>query len=93
MLGYNPQEGVGEPATYEEALAAAELMGMDKPEDPMWTDETIVTTYDYYNMNLGWDGDGNGFYLMVYPGLGVNLPYNHYPENVTIFYNIIPSQQ
>lgn len=93
MLGYNPQEGVGEPATYEEALAAAELMGMDKPEDPMWTDETIVTTYDYYNMNLGWDGDGNGFYLMVYPGLGVNLPNNHYPENVTIFYNIIPSQQ
>ena len=93
VLGYNPQEGIGVPATYEEALAAAELMGMDKPEDPMWTDETIVTAYDYYNMNLGWDGEGNGFYLMVYPGIEVYLPYNHYSENVTIFYNIIPSQQ
>ena len=92
LLGYNAQEGIGEPATYEEALEAAESMGMDKPEDPMETEQTIQTIYDFYNMNYGWDGDRNGFYLMVYPGLDINIPYLQYQYNVLTIYNIAPIQ-
>lgn len=92
VLGYSSQEGIGVPATADEAVSAAEMMGMDKPEDPMWTEENVYKSYDYYHMNWGWDGERDGFFLMFFPGLDDNRPTIDYGHNVQIIYNITPAQ-
>ena len=63
-MGYNPGSiPEGEPATLEEATAAAIEAGYDKPEDMMVTEEILYTElYRIFHMNWGWDGQGDGYY-------------------------------
>ena len=60
-LGY--KEGIGEPVTRAEAIEAAELCGLDKPEDGMsYTDYANPINTKYYRMTWGLDGQYDGYY-------------------------------
>lgn len=53
----------GEPATVEEARAAALAAGYEKPEEMMTTYEYYYTEPERkYHMNWGWDGNLNDYY-------------------------------
>ena len=76
-------------ATQEEAEAAAEASGYDRPEDEMTTEEyTYSAPNQFYHMNWGWSGKDNGFYTYLgdIPRIGALFQYEQ-----TIFYNLMPN--
>lgn len=78
----------GEPATVEEARAAALAAGYEKPEEMMTTYEYYYTEPERkYHMNWGWDGNLNDYYNISFTLL-LNGQVVSFPSNRRILYNI-----
>lgn len=77
----------GEPATMEEAVAAAIEAGYDKPEDMMVTQEYLYTEpYRVYHMNWGWNGQANGYFAE--PSVTINGVTYSFVRDRQMLYNI-----
>lgn len=89
-IGYLPGlEPEGEPATQEEAIAAALEAGYDSPEDSMLTYEYLYSDpYYRYHMNWGWNGHQNGYYTPSQPVYLNNGIYCSFSNNQQMLYNI-----
>ena len=87
-MGYIPGSiPEGEPATQEEALAAALEAGYDKPEDLMVTQELLYSElHREYHMNWGWNGLADGYYSEPY--VTINGVTYSFSRDRQILYNI-----